>query len=202
MLPLSHTSHWSLHFMKNVKNRGEKKKNKTQRPSDTSLCTHKTISQAFMPASRSPRHRVWSSILVVPTAQQLNPDGCQGEILLSLCTRFTDLSPRARIPANGRKGGMEEETVNSELMSSLVIFVWFFFPPDRNGSKRPSLVQFWALRIRTPSAEACQWVSGAHVHEDILLLTTQFMQSCPFQRAWLKASLPAFFDLAHLVTAS
>lgn len=80
-----------------------------------------------MPASRSPRHRVWSSILVVPTAQQLNPDGCQGEILLSLCTRFTDLSPRAHIPANGREGGREGETVNLQLMSSSAIFFFIFF---------------------------------------------------------------------------
>lgn len=122
MLPLSHTSHWSLHFMKNVKKRGKKRKNKTQSPSDTSPCTHKTISQAFMPASRSPRHRVWSSILVVPTAQQLNPDGCQGEILLSLCTRFTDLSPRAHIPANGREGGRDRKLAIDEQFSDILFF--------------------------------------------------------------------------------
>lgn len=151
MLPLSHTSHWSLHVMKNVKNRRKNRKNKTQSPSDTSPCTHKTISQAFMPASRSPRHRDWSSILVVPTAQQLNPDGCQGEILLSLCTRFTDVSPRTRIPANRREGGKDRETVNSQLMSNI-----FFSLFDRDCARRPSLVQMWVLRIGTLPAETCQ----------------------------------------------
>lgn len=100
----------SLHEECKVQEEKKKGKNKTQSASaDASPCTHKTISPAFMPASRSPRHRVWSPILVVPTAQQLNPDGCQGGILLSLCTRFTDVSPRTHIPTSRREGGKDGE---------------------------------------------------------------------------------------------
>lgn len=192
MLPLSHTSHWSLHFMKNVKNRRKKGKNKTQSPSDTSPCTHKTISQAFMPASRSPRHRLRSSILVVPTAQQLSPDGCQGEILLSLCTRFTDVSPRTHIPANWREGEKDGETINSQLMSSLAIFCSH---PDGDCARRPSLLQLWVLRIGTLSAETCQWVTGTHVHVDLLLFQT------PQRPGSRPASRPSLTSLVQELTS-
>lgn len=55
-------------------------------------CAHKTIFQAFMPESRS--QAVNSGVLFYgANSTTVNPDGCQGEILLSLYTLFTDLSP-------------------------------------------------------------------------------------------------------------
>lgn len=158
MLPLSHTSHWSLHFMKNVKNRRKKRENKTQSPSDTSPCTHKTISQAFMPASRSPRHQLWSSILVVPTAQQLSPDGCQGEILLSLCTRFTDVSLRTHIPANwreGKKGRRDHKLAIDGQFSD------FLFPPWRWLCKT---VQFTSVVGAEDLDSVCRDMPVGHRH--------------------------------------
>lgn len=121
-----------------------------------------------MPASRSPRHRVWSSILVVPTAQQLNPDGCQGEILLSLCTRFTDLSPRAHIPANGREGGRDRKLAIDEQFSDILFFfIFLFFSPWRKWCKS---AQFSSVLDTQDRESVCrcmpvgQWHTRARRH--------------------------------------
>lgn len=177
--------------MKNVKNR----KKKTQKLSDAAPCTHKTISQAFMPMSRSPRHRLWSSILVVPTARQLKPRWLSGwDFVVTLHSIYW--SERR----NPHPCQWEGETVNSQTDEQLAILIFLVMEtvPEQAGLQNCQ-VEFG--HGCSGFGFSCRGMPVGYWHAIIgtFCSLNNFIQT---QKARLFTSLPTHSDPSHPASVS
>lgn len=129
MLPLSHTSHKSLNFMKNVKNR----KKKTQKLSDAAPCTHKTIFSSFhahVKISKASTVEFYFSCANSTTVKT------QMAVRVRFCCHFTlDLLICEQEPAPLPMGGRDRKFANWWAVSD-IHFVPMETVPEQAGLQR------------------------------------------------------------------